>query len=95
LAVPGKSKGWKVWQRKRNKQQRRAPRRKQAGIRAVAVTAVRDAKAGREADTVVRAETGDRAVPAALAAVREDHAAASGNISARKRSASSAWKKWT
>lgn len=63
-----------------------------AGIPAEVVTAVRAVKVVRvAADTAVRAEMRD---PAAQAAVREDHAAASGNISARRRFASSAWKKW-
>ncbi len=63
-----------------------------AGIPAEVVTAVRAVKVVRvAADTAVRAEMRD---PAAQAGVREDHAAASGNISARRRFASSAWKKW-
>jgi hypothetical protein len=56
-------------------------------------TAVRVVKAVRvAAGTVVRAEMRD---PVAQAAVREDHAAASANISARRKFASSASKKWT
>jgi hypothetical protein len=87
-----------VWPRKRSKQQRRAPRRKapeaerRVDIRAAAVTAVRAAKAVRGADMVVRAGTPDQAVQAE---VREDHAVASGNISARRKFASSVSRRWT
>ena len=86
-----------VWQRKRSKQQRRAPRRKapeaerRVDIRA-AVTAVRAVKAVRGADMAVRAGTPDQAVQAE---VREDHAVASGNISARRKFASSVSRRWT
>jgi hypothetical protein len=64
-----------------------------AGIPAVVDTAVRVVKAVRVvAGTVVRAEMRGRV---AQAAVREDHAAAKGNTSARRKFASSASKKWT
>ena len=62
-----------------------------AGTPAEVDTAAPAVKAVRVAGTVVRAATRDRAVQAA---VRVDHAAASGNISARRRFASSALKKW-
>jgi hypothetical protein len=86
-----------VWQRKPSKQQRRAPRRKAAEAERrvdtrAAVTAVRAAKAVQVADMVVRAGTPDQA---ARAAVREDHAVASGNISARRKFASSVSRRWT
>ena len=62
------------------------------GIPAEVDTAVRVVKAVRVAvDTAVRAAMRD---PAAQAAVRVDHAAANGNISARRKFASSAWKRW-
>ena len=62
------------------------------GIPAVVGTAGRVVKAVRVvADTVVRAETRDRV---AQGAVREDHAAASGNISAKRKFASSASRRW-
>jgi hypothetical protein len=85
------------WQRTRSKQQRRAPRHKLggirvAGIREVAVTAAPVVKADRAAGMVVRAETQDRVD---RAAVPEGHAAASGNIFARRRFASFASKRWT
>jgi hypothetical protein len=55
-------------------------------------TADRVVKADRVGVMVVRAAM---AVRVGLAAVREDHAAASGNISGRRKFASSASRRWT
>ena len=62
-----------------------------AGTPAEVDTAAPAVKAVRVAGTVVRAAM---PVLAVQAAVREDRAAASGNISAKRKFASSAWKKW-
>ena len=55
-------------------------------------TADRVVKADRVAATVARVAMRGRVV---LAVVREDHAAASGNISAKRKFASSASRRWT
>jgi hypothetical protein len=85
-----------VWPRKPSKQQRRAPRRKvaEAELRVdipAAVTAAHAVKAGQAVGMAGRAGTRDQAV---RAAVRVAHAAASGNISAKRKFASSASRKW-
>jgi hypothetical protein len=88
-----------VWQRNSSKQQRPAPRRRAAeAVRRVDIpagdTAVRGAKAGR----VVAGMAARGVMAAALAApaaVREGHAGANGNISARRKFASSASRRWT
>jgi len=76
-------KGWKVWQRNRNKHQRPAELR---GVKAEEATAVTEA-GGAKADRV--------ALVRAAREVPVDGREASGNISGRRKCASSASRRWT
>src|SRR5882724_5290680 len=77
-------KGWNVWQKNRNKHRRREELR-----------GVKVATAGTAADMADRGVKAGRAAEAqADRVVRADGRAGSGNISARRRFASSAWRRW-
>jgi hypothetical protein len=84
-------KGWKVCQRNRSKHKDRAERQ---GVRADRVDM--EVMVGLAVDTVVRGVKADRvAVDREVQAGRADVRAESGSISARRRFASSASRRWT
>ena len=86
-------KGWRVWQRNRNRQQRRAPLR---GGMAEAVTVVAIAAADTVAEATAVAVMAGRGVKAAGRAglvVQVDRAVGSANIFARRKSANFAWRR--